>query len=44
MIGNIEFKLKNLMTLTGYKTDISQYLIAINIQGSIMIRLTTFVA
>ena len=44
MIGNTEFKLKNLMTLTGYKTDISQYLIVNNIQGPIMIRLATFVA
>ena len=44
MIGNTEFKVKNLITMTGYKTDISQYLILNNIQASIVIHLAMLVA
>ena len=44
MIGNTEFKVKNLITMTGYKTDISQYLILNNIKASIVIHLAMLVA
>ena len=44
MIGNTEFKAKNLITMTAYKTDISQYLILNNIQAPIVIHLAILVA
>ena len=43
MIRNTEFKIKNLITMTGYKTDISQYLIVNNIQAPIVVHLTMLV-
>ena len=43
MIRNTEFKIKNLITVTGYKTDISQYLIVNNIQAPIVVHLTMLV-
>ena len=39
MIENTELKVENLITMTGYKTDISQYLIVNNIQAPIVIHL-----
>ena len=44
MIGNTEFKVKNLITMTGYKTDISQYLVVNNILAPIVIHLAMLVA
>ena len=44
MIGNIEFKVKNLITMTGYKTDISQYLIVNNIEAPIVAHFAMLVA
>ena len=44
MIGNTEFKAKNLITMTGYKTDISQHLLLNNIHAPIVIHLAMLVA
>ena len=44
MIGNTEFKVKNLITMTGYKRDLSQYLIVNNVQAPIVIHLAMLVA
>ena len=44
MIGNTEFKVKNLITATGYKTDISQYLIVNNIQAPTQVHLVMLAA
>ena len=43
MIGNTDFKVKYLITMTGYKTDILQYLIVYNIQASIVVHLAIVV-
>ena len=44
MIRNTEFKVKNLITMTGYKIDISQYLIVDNIQAPLVVHLAMLVA
>ena len=45
IIGNTEFKVKNLIRMTGYKKDISQYLLIVNnIQAPIVIHLAMLVA
>ena len=44
MIGNTEFKVKNLITMTGYKTDIWQYLIVNNIEAPIVVHFAMLVA
>ena len=44
MIRNIEFKVKNPITMTGYKTDISQYLIVNNIEAPIVAHFAMLVA
>ena len=44
MIRNTEFKVPNLITMTGYKTDISQYLVVNNIQAPILVHLAMLVA
>ena len=44
MTGNTGFKVKNLITMTGYKMDILQYLIRNNIQAHIVVHLVMLVA
>ena len=44
MIEKTEFKVKTLITMTSYKTDISQYLFVNNIQAPIVIHLAMLVA
>ena len=43
MIRNTEFKVTNLISMTGYKTDISQYFIVNNIQAPIVVHLAMLV-